>query len=209
MLKLGAQTGDSTVTRVARVLLGSTLLLSILSVNIPSAVIASGPMCNLACCAGRAPHAAGSCMNGSCHAFLGGHNQKLHLHHETRVEPAEQLCGLSPLTQNATRLVFRPRVTRKSSPPDSQHSHGTSKTDPEHGSLSSGAVTTPCQPECGSCASGFTNSNRQRDPAALAYADRPRPPSGAGRLSLDYPLTQKLSALRQRGAPRGPPASFS
>ena len=104
----------STLSRVSRVILGAMLLVAILSANIPSSVIASGPMCTLACCAGRAPHAAGSCMNGSCHAFLAGHNQKPHIH-QTRVRVAEQVCGLSRATKNASRLLFMQMATTEPS----------------------------------------------------------------------------------------------
>lgn len=194
------QSLDSTVRRVSRVLLGSTLLLSVLWVNIPFAAIATGPMCTLACCVGRAPHAAGSCMNGSCHAVLAS-SQKLQIH-QTRIAPTEQLCGLTRVTRNATRPRLIPRVATEPNP-------ATSKTAQDHSSVSTGALTKPCQPDCGSCPSGFAGSNRQRNAAALAYADRPRPPSGVGFGNGDFRPTPLLSALCRRGAPRGPPPSFS
>src|SRR5690349_10464722 len=52
---------------VVRTVLAVSLLLAFLASSFPLTTIASGPMCTLACCAGRPPHAAGSCMNGSCH----------------------------------------------------------------------------------------------------------------------------------------------
>jgi hypothetical protein len=204
VLKLNRHHRQSTAIRVSRALFGAVLLLAVLWANIPSASLASSPVCNLACCAGRAPHAAGSCMNGSCHAVLGSHNHKLHIHLETQTEPPEPFCGLSRVAKNGRLFRFESAVTRTSS-----YNSQTAKTPfPRDASLSSSVLTKPCQSDCGSCGSGFTNSNRQRHPAALAYVDRARPPSGSGLLGDNNPLIRKLTALGHRGAPRGPP-SFS
>jgi hypothetical protein len=86
---------------------GATLLLSILWANIPTASLASGPMCNLACCAGRAPHAAGSCMNGSCHAFLMGRAETSKIHVHLPVHESEQLCGLPRRTTRNSVVSLR------------------------------------------------------------------------------------------------------
>jgi hypothetical protein len=207
--KLNRQSLRSAI-RVSRVLLGSALLLSILSLHIPTALVASGPMCKLACCAGRAPHAAGSCMNGSCHASLSGHTEKIHIDRETPIEQAEELCGLARLKANPIRIPLSEKLTigfgLGASSDDSREA---SKSAADQAGMSTQALTKPCQPDCGSCASGFAGSNRQRNTAALAYADRPRPPSGVGFGNTTYRPTQPLSALCSRGAPRGPPLSFS
>ncbi len=208
MPKLNRQGLASTATRVARVILGSSLLLSILWANVPSALVASGPMCNLACCAGRAPHAAGSCMNGSCHAFLTAQT-KAHIHHEAPIEQGEQLCGLSQLRMNFSRLpVFETVTVDFGAEGYADHSHGASKNALDQTSVSTTALTKPCQPDCGTCASGFASSKRQRHAAALGHANGPRPPSGVSLASVDYRPTRKLNALCRRGAPRGPPLPF-
>ena len=191
--------------RVARVLLGSTLLLSILWANIPSAAIASGPMCTLACCAGRAPHAAGSCMNGSCHAVL-SHKQKLHIHHETRIEPVEQLCGLSRMTRNVSQLLFMRTVTTESSPPDTQYSREPSKTASDRTSMSTGELTKPCQPDCGAGTVSSTNQRRPRESATHSFADRARPPSNPGLLTAANTFIYAREAIRWQTNPRAPPA---
>jgi hypothetical protein len=195
--------------RVARVILGATILLSILWANIPTAALASGPMCNLACCAGRAPHAAGSCMNGSCHAFLNAPSKKAHLHHEATTEQGEELCGLSRLKMKFGRLPIVKTVTVNSVSESDGAAPSRTSSAAQQASLSTTALTKPCQSDCGSCVSGFTSSNRQRNAAALAYADRPRPPSGVGLGNADYAPTQILSAMCRRGVPRGPPSSFA
>jgi hypothetical protein len=198
----------STAMRVSRALLGSAVLLSILSANVPATLVASGLVCNLACCAGRAPHAAGSCMGGSCHAFLGTHKQKSHIHPGTGIEPVEHLCGLSRLKINSRRMpVIETATVEFSSDGYSAHSRGQSTNGPGQISVSSTALTKPCQSECGSCVPGFASSKRQRNAAALSYADRARPPSGVKISGVDHRRTRQLSARCRRDAPRGPPSS--
>src|ERR1700687_1161307 len=101
----------STPRAAPRIVLAAALLLALVSSTFPVAALASAPMCHLACCAGRAPHAAGSCMNGSCHAFLTGHTKKIHIHHEAPTEQTEQLCGLSRLRVNTIRIPLIETVT--------------------------------------------------------------------------------------------------
>jgi len=206
VVKLNRRSWDSTAFRAARVLLGSTLLLSILWANIPSAAVASGPMCTLACCAGRAPHAAGSCMNGSCHAFLAGHNQTPHIHN-TPIQPAEPLCGLSPVRKNASRLLFTQTVaTEPSRDSDSNYSHGTSKIDANHASVSTGTLTKPCQPDCGAGTFSSTNQRRPRESATHSLTDRVRPASNPGLLVAANTFIYAREAIRWQVSPRAPPA---
>ena len=204
------QNFGSAAVPLSRVILGLTLLLSIVWANVPSVADASGGMCELACCAGRTPHAVGSCMNGSCHAFLTGSTTKGHVHHEEPREQTEELCGLSQLKRDASRLMLLERVTMSSGfGAHSANSRGSSTSTPEKARISAAAFTKPCQLDCGTCGSGFTNSTRKRNSSALAYADHPRPPSGGARINLQYKPARKLSALGRLGAPRGPPFSFS
>lgn len=209
MPKLDRQSLGSTLSRIGRVILGAMLLLAILSANIPSSAVATGPMCTLACCAGRAPHAAGSCMNGSCHAFLGGHNQKLHVRHETRIEPVEQLCGPSRVTKNAIRLLFMQTVTPEFSAADTQYSREPSKTASDHTSVSTGALTKPCQPDCGAGTLSSTNQRRPRESAAHSFTDRVRPTSNPGLLAGANTLIYAREAIRWQANPRAPPALHS
>jgi hypothetical protein len=208
MSRFNRQRAISILRRLSRVILGSALLVSILAVNIPSALVASGPMCNLACCAGKAPHAAGSCMNGSCHAFLGDANPKLHFRHEIPVEPVEQWCGLTRLKATSALLpIFASITVEFNADSSADASRATSKNTSDRTRLSTTAITKPCQPECGGVASGFTGSKRYRDLATLAYADRPRPPSGTKRSKARYLPSQQLSTLWRCHTPRGPPSS--
>ena len=196
MQKLKASRID--VFRLAKVLVGSAVLLSILAVNVPLAVFASGPMCTLACCAGRAPHAAGSCMNGSCHVSFGRQTKKVHSHHEASGH-GEQLCGLSQLKSIGSSLLAIDTITIVARPERSANA----PSDQTH--VSPLVFTKPCQSGDG-CGTGFTKTNRQRNALALAYADRPRPLSGTAIDRLDRGLARKLDSHGRLGAPRGPPS---
>jgi hypothetical protein len=176
--------------RVARILLGACLLASILWTNLPQSSAMSGPMCALACCKGRAPHAAGSCMNGSCHAFL--NHSRSHTHR--RVTDQEPLCGLPQMTrlEVSTSVRVYQKTRGANSPTDS-------------GVIATTALGQSCQPDCDGCTVGYTNSNRSRNPSALAYAARPRPPSAGNLVGPDSNLIRKLAAICLESAPRGPP----
>jgi len=189
----------SDVFRLAKVFVGSGVLLSILAVNFPFAVFASGPMCKLACCAGRAPHVAGSCMDGSCHVTFGRQTKKVHVHHEATGH-GEQLCGLSRLKSIGSSLFARDTITIVASPERSPNAPS------DQTRVSPAVFTKPCLSDCDSCGTSFTKTNRQRNAVALAYANRPRPPSSKALHKLDPCLVRKLDSHGRLGAPRGPPS---
>jgi hypothetical protein len=204
--KLNRQSLGSTGVRVARVILGAILLLSILWANLPTAALASGPMCNLACCAGKAPHAAGSCMNGSCHAFLKGRakSPKIHLH--LPVHESEQLCGLPRKTTRNSVVLLRgsaaPTVAASSERSRGSHS-------PDTASVSTSTLGKPCRRDCGTGTFTSSSQSRARDSGAVSYADKPRPPSTARHEHSSFSRAQALDALCRRSRPRGPPISSS
>jgi hypothetical protein len=173
----------------ARALLASVLLATFMAGVVPLASVAAGSTCQLECCAGRAPHASGSCMGGSCEAVL----SKARAQNRHKLNPADEFCG-RPITFKSTR--FTPGRIEGSSHQASDR-------------ISQAAFEQPCQPDCGGCVSGFTNSNRHRNSAAIAEAHRPRPPTGARLTGSGYLCIQTLPALSQQGAPRGPPFSLS
>jgi hypothetical protein len=199
--KLNRQRSGSTAIRAARVILGASLLLSIVSVNIPTALVASSPMCTLACCAGKAPHSAGSCMNGSCRAFLNGRAKTLHVHRQLPVQQSEQLCGLPRRGAWTTS-----RLLIKSSPVtvgDSSRQSG------EAENVSTSTLGKPCQQDCGAGTLSSSSQSRPRDTGAISYADKPRPPS-SGRLERStFNRANALDTLCRRSRPRGPPITSS
>ena len=151
--------------RVARVILGAILVLSILWANIPTAALASGPMCHLACCAGRVPHAAGSCMNGSCHAFLMGRPKTSKIHLQLPVHESEQLCGLRRRTTRNSMMSLR-GSTALTLLASSERSRGSRV--PDAASVSTSTLGKPCQPDCGTGAFSSSSRGRSIDKSAAA-----------------------------------------
>jgi len=185
--------------RITRTFLTVALLSVFLAGSVPVMTLASGPMCTLACCAGRPPHAAGSCMNGSCHANL-SRGKSGHVHHQPVIYETEQLCGMQHRAARFAKL----RVTSiVSAGQESGRSGG------NQNSVTASTLGKPCQPDCGSCAPGSANSNRKRDAATLAFATQPRSLNGARRAVVDGNLTRNFDSLCSQCSPRGPPLSCS
>jgi hypothetical protein len=174
---------------VTRVFLATMLLLGLLAGVLPLETMASGPTCALACCAARAPHAAGSCLNHSCHAVR---TSRDHLRERT----TEPLCR--------STLVAR-HVSRKRS---YQITFSAESQPPTPAQLYSSTVSKTCSSDCGSCA-GFENTVRQRNVALTAHDQQPEPLGAIQQLDARAALNQKRNALCRQCAPRAPPLSLS
>jgi hypothetical protein len=184
------------IRNTAKLALAVMLLVGFLSSIVPLARVSAGSTCTLECCAGRAPHAAGSCMDGACEASLLTHPKAAGIH-QAKLDRAEQLCGLS----HAVVVKSLAQMPAKHAPPQVRSDQTTAS--------ASAAFVKPCQPDCGACASGFTNPNRQKNSAAMADAVRPRGPTGIHLSNHGYGRTHDLDALCRQCGPRGPPFSFS
>jgi hypothetical protein len=184
-----SQSSRFRINSAARALMAFVLLSAFLCGIVPLAAVTAGSMCTLECCAGRAPHLSGSCMNGSCQVTLP--SARKHSHHAAP-DRTEKLCGL-PREIHLTSALSR---VKSRVPSSSDH-------------LSSLAVENPCQPDCGGCASGFANSNRTRNSAAVMGDNRPRPPTSSRLSDFRYHSTRVLNAQCRQGSPRGPPSAGS
>lgn len=178
----------------ARFGLAVVILIGFLSSTAPLAPVSAGSRCMLECCAGRAPHAAGSCVHESCQAVLSTHKTGT-TRRVTQVK-GDEFCGLDRIV--AMKVIARTRVDRAPRP---------AKSDPA--TISAAAFVKPCQPDGGGLASGFASSNRQRTAATMAHAVRPRPPTDLHLLNFARHGAQTLAALCRQCVPRGPPVSFS
>jgi hypothetical protein len=201
-----SQPPNQTPIVVARTILAALLLLTLLSASLPLTTLASGPTCTLACCAGRAPHAAGSCMNGSCHAVLTGRAKKSKIHLQLPVHESEQLCGLPRSTTRNSAVSLRGSGAPTLSA-SSQRSRGSGAKDAA--SVSTSTLGRPCQPDCGAGAFSSSTQSRPRDSCATSHADKPRPPSTSRLEHSSFSRAKVLDALCRRSRPRGPPISSS
>lgn len=207
----------------ARAILAVTLLLTLVGGTIVLPAKASGPLCTLACCAGRAPHAAGSCMNGSCHAGVTTHNpassnsHQFHHHHDQ--QPAEESDQSSVFpgakaSVGGAEIGDVPTIVA-SSYEASANGTGQALTTEEASNRSNGpgmsatVLSKPCHPDCGACASGFATPKRSRQAATLAGSNHAQPPSSVKLAAGRHSLTHTRSALGRQCAPRGPPLFYS
>jgi len=165
------------------------LLTAFLSGVVPLAAVTAGTLCALECCAGKAPHASGSCMKGACQVTLP--TSRAHRHHAA-ANKTENFCGL-PRKIDLTSFTVR---------------HGEARLAGSTDHLSSSALESPCHPDCGGCASGFANSNRSRNSAAVAGDARPRTPTNNQLSDFRNHRIRILETQCRQGAPRGPPISF-
>ena len=182
--------------RFFRVSLALLVLLTFLSSIFPPTTIAGGEMCQLACCAGRAPHAAGSCMNGSCHAFL---SRAKHIaHHELPpvLRETESLCGLkqSTLAPERSRKVLRRASLVFKAPSKASGALA-------YPYIETASLSQPCRPDCGSCISSFPNFKRS---VAVVSSFLSYSPPGCYASSLHLADVRTHLTYRQE-SPRGPP----
>ena len=190
---------DRMPLRVARVVFAAALLVAFLASSFPLTTTASAPLCTLACCASRAPHASGSCMNGSCHAFLRGRSK-------TRIQGemgyTEKFCGLPRLSE-FNRLFSS---TAHHSAPNGE---GPAKQiESNQDSQSGGMIGRPCDPNCGGALFSFATQGRSRHFSATACADKPRPHSVSQRQYVGT-RPRKLGGFALQVNPRGPPVLIS
>lgn len=206
---LKAPTNDNspglTALRVARTILAALLPITLLWGVVSVTTIANSSTCTLACCAGRAPHAAGTCMNGSCQVGLTSHGKASHLHRQVSVQPSERLCGVVRITERTTATMERESTMRASGRSSEQKRASDT---PKAGTVSP-AIGKRCQPDCCAGTLGSSSQSRPRESCASSYSDKPRPPT-AGRLAYSpFNLAKTLDALCRRSRPRGPPITSS
>lgn len=178
------------VRRTGGVLLAVLLIAGFISTVAPIASVSAGNTCTLSCCAGRAPHAAGSCMDGTCHAAIRLRNKSSKPPAHAPV--AEKLCGRHVIRPRTFATTVIDRRGEDENPPGA--------------SFHLSSLRQPCAPDCAGCAV-FSASNSQSKVAALAFADQMR--DGPPKLfpaSLDR--ADNLDVLCREHSPRGPPNRF-
>jgi hypothetical protein len=163
----------------ARMMIAALLAGAFMCAALPLASVSAGNVCRLECCAARAPHAAGSCMNGTCHASLNLHR---HEPHRLSVVPADEFCGLRIL---AKRL----RYIAKSIDTPAAHE-------------SVVALARPCNADCGSCAVSSISAKDK-----ITITDTYRWQSPRMTWSIESNLVSSYEVSRRQYSPRGPPTN--
>lgn len=131
------------------------LLLSLLSGVVPFAASFAAPTCKLACCIGRPAHSPGSCMGGECETAFPARATTRHHELKNAAAESEHLCGATHAASKTRKL--RMAVAAMVGASSTQHSHaGERQAAPVNqpsgqATVSSAALMTPCNPDCGSC----------------------------------------------------------
>jgi hypothetical protein len=210
----------------ARALLAAMLLLSLVAGSIVFPAAASGPLCTLACCAGRAPHAAGSCMDGSCDAKAvrphppNSNSPQSHHHHPQQPAPATDSNAPTPAFAGAMASAVGfdmgqvPTIEagseEGSANRDALEDTGTAVPNKStQSSVSTKVFSKPCQPDCGACASSFAAPKRSRNATGVAGVHNITAHSSVQLIVGQKPPVRKRSAFGRQSVPRGPPFSFS
>ena len=186
---------DSFSPRFARTILAVALLCALFLVSVPVASVSAGPMCTRPCCAGHAAHAAGSCMNGSCHAAI--HRRKAAYTPHSFTPRSEAFCGLS----RRGSLIAASKIAKVIST--------TSRNESARPKGSAAALIGRGTPDCSPCASGCASLNRQRNSASATDAEHLPLPTNICFGNLREDFARARDALARRYAARGPPVLFS
>lgn len=175
--------------RIRRIITGAAaiiLLAGIFASILPLDTLASGQMCTLACCVGRAPHAAGSCIDGSCHAVF----KRSDHHHRSQNQLADEFCGLPSFSRHHL-------------------SQRNPQTESKQDSISGSVLGRPCDPNCGSAVFISSTQRRLRHFSTVAYKKRPRAPSPASYRCYVESKFKARGGFSKQVSPRGPPVLFS
>jgi hypothetical protein len=176
---------------------------------------ARGTLCAMACCVGRAPHAAGSCTHGSCEtgvsANKSGNADAENSHHHHQPQQIQTGASSVPLafagamaSAMGSDMAEVPTIDASDVPSD-HNAQPETKSQSAGYSISAIALSAPCQPGCGACTTGFSASKRSRDTAVPVGSNKAQRPSSFNlALGIDSPSHPHSSFYRQV-APRGPP----
>ena len=179
----------------ARAILAALILFALLALAFPLNSASAASACQRDCCAGRAPHAAGSCMTNACHARIKT-NRRAPVPFLTRTRD-EELCGLSTRPVAVARRLAAANL--------SAHRITNSRlTQPE---LAATFLSRPCLQVCGGLASSFANAKQPRK--ACAGPTHPPRPQTAIRGYVFVQPVQSRAGLGRLSIPRGPPPSIA
>ncbi|MDT4969680.1 MAG: hypothetical protein QOJ64_4417 [Acidobacteriota bacterium] len=179
--------------------MAAMLGLVLLSAIAPLSSFSSSHQCHMACCAGKAPHAEGSCSvafaseiepNATDDGEEAVEEPSAHAHHGASA-PAEE-----SVSHDSHNVASRHSAHHSSS----AHTESSQSL-----TAASPAMTAPCSPECAAAAVAPTHSRRPRDGAAMAFACSPRPPTLVLIRNVISDIVLPSSESRRQVRPRAPP----
>jgi hypothetical protein len=195
------------------------LLLLLVSSSIVWPAAASSPLCTMACCAGKTPHAAGSCVHSACETGISTDTPKAssheHSHHhdsQKAVAPdskGEESLILAGVTGGACGADMEEVPTIEAAPVQADEELPNTAERKTDQAFSATVVSQPCEAGCGACTSSFAAPNRSRNALALSGVKNPPVPHSSKYADHNRPLTFAASMICRESVPRGPPAAFA
>jgi hypothetical protein len=188
----------------ARIILATMLALVLLSGVAPLNTLSRSHQCHMACCAGKSPHA-----EGSCSVTFATATQE---EEETPNEQVEEHAAHSQHTHQHASSAPSEKIASSDNDASmrqtAQHTSSGKKSSRTL-NVASQAMTTPCSPECAAAAtSASTQLPRPRDAAAMSMAGNPRPPPlSIFKKEFSTVLPPSTEGRRQLH-PRAPPFSL-
>jgi hypothetical protein len=188
-----------------RLCLAALLLVSVLSSAIPLGSASGHHLCTMACCVGKSPHEAGSCMINAC--------ETKPLPQKETTKPDDPICdahaavprhaGMQLDGMEEDKVSSQPRVSVNEF--DFATDDRSTANPTNTPSIESATFSKPCPLDCGSATFSSANQSKRRDSAALSFAERPRPPSVNALPGTPFLRRIKLEVLCRQLQPRAPP----
>lgn len=203
---------------VARLIVAAALVLALLSGIAPFNATSSSAaqLCTMSCCVGKPTHPSGSCgmsfsgtaqlphgVDASCSGMdmSLGHDDGMMQMPDDATPPRDKDIASSDHSN-----IPAYHAAQTSSWQLSSSEASSSQTSPlQFASAGSQILTAPCSPECGAGISSFTQVRPSREQAALADADKPRPPPIVSLKDRFRTLLSFSTERRRQCAPRAPP----
>jgi hypothetical protein len=185
----------------ARTILAAMLALVLLAGVAPLNTLSRSHQCRMACCAGKSPHA-----EGSCSVALATETQE----EEPAGEQVEEHAAHSQHShQHAASQTSEIASSNNDALMRQTAQHPSAKKSSRTLNVASQAMTTPCSRECAAATtSASTQLPRPRDAAAMSVSGNPRPPTLAI-FKKEFSTVLPMSAERRRQLhPRAPPFSL-
>ena len=214
-------TAQSKLAFPRHIIVAVVLMLALLSGLVPFGSASAGHLCTMECCAGLAPHAA-----GSCHMSMSSHgkseesspDQDLDKHCDLPQADSGAIDGIAAgvmgMTGSAHSSLDLDDVTIDASDhcnTDSQSKdlNATTHNDSsESDSVATQFFSKPCPAECGTGAVS-SGVRRSRDSVAVVYHARSRPPAPGRKYQHFNGNFLITSNYCRQLRPRGPPVSFT
>jgi hypothetical protein len=191
----------------ARLCLAFLLLVSVISGAVPLGSASGQHLCAMACCAGKPPHEAGSCMMNACEATA-FHQAKAPTRDDPICDPRASASGHAGM-ETAVRVEVDTDTHGLSSVDEFDFTTGKQSATGTRGatSIAAAALSKPCPPECGGATCRTTSKNTRYDSPAPGFGERPRPLSLASLRHSTLSGRVKLQPLCKQLQPRAPPQS--